>query len=100
MPWWASEDFENAHNAPGAFKKRHFYRTVSDGKDVGEVFNRGQCAKVLELSEKDSEDVDKVKSAYRRLAMQYHPDRNPGDEEAEKKFKEVQLAFEGLMENN
>ncbi|MBI4048652.1 MAG: DnaJ domain-containing protein, partial [Devosia nanyangense] len=30
-----------------------------------------------------------LKSAYRKLAMQFHPDRNPGDHEAEHKFKEI-----------
>ena len=39
-----------------------------------------------------SKDVDSgsLKSAYRKLAMKYHPDKNPGDTDAEKKFKEVQ----------
>lgn len=41
-------------------------------------------------------DADQVKRAYRKLAMQYHPDRNPGDKEAEKKFKEAAEAFEVL----
>ncbi|MHC4712620.1 MAG: molecular chaperone DnaJ [Planctomycetota bacterium] len=41
---------------------------------------------------------DQVKSAYRRLAMQYHPDKNPGDREAETKFKEASEAYEVLRD--
>jgi molecular chaperone DnaJ len=37
-----------------------------------------------------------IKSAYRRLAMQYHPDRNPNDPEAEERFKEASRAYEVL----
>jgi molecular chaperone DnaJ len=44
---------------------------------------------------RDASDGD-LKKAYRRLAMKYHPDRNPGDTEAELKFKEVQEAYEVL----
>ena len=41
-------------------------------------------------------DPGALKSAYRKLAMQYHPDKNPGDGEAEKKFKEISEAYEIL----
>jgi len=39
-----------------------------------------------------------IKSAYRKLAMQYHPDRNPGNTEAEEKFKECTEAYSVLMD--
>lgn len=39
---------------------------------------------------------EEIKKAYRKLAMQYHPDRNPGDAEAEVKFKEAAEAYEVL----
>lgn len=39
---------------------------------------------------------DDLKKAYRKLAMQYHPDRNPGDKESEEKFKEAAEAYEVL----
>jgi molecular chaperone DnaJ len=41
-------------------------------------------------------DASAVKSAYRRCAMQHHPDRNPGDHEAEERFKEAAEAYEVL----
>lgn len=39
-------------------------------------------------------DDEEIKKAYRKLAMKYHPDRNPGDSTCEEKFKEVKEAFE------
>jgi molecular chaperone DnaJ len=48
----------------------------------------------LSKSASDSE----IKSSYRKLAMKYHPDRNPGDKKAEDKFKEVSEAYEVLKD--
>jgi molecular chaperone DnaJ len=43
-------------------------------------------------------DAVVIKSAFRKLAMKFHPDRNPGDAEAEKKFKEIGEAYEVLSD--
>ena len=43
---------------------------------------------------------DEVKKAYRKVAMQYHPDRNPGDKTAEEKFKEAAEAYEILSDTD
>lgn len=47
-----------------------------------------------------SRDADgaTIKSAYRKLAMQYHPDRNPGDDECETKFKAINQAYDCLKD--
>ncbi|MBQ8662146.1 MAG: molecular chaperone DnaJ, partial [Alphaproteobacteria bacterium] len=51
---------------------------------------------VLEVSR--TAGGEEIKKAFRRLAMQYHPDRNPGNKEAEQKFKEINEAYEVLKD--
>ncbi len=55
--------------------KRDYYEVLGVARDAG---------------------ADDIKSAYRKMAMQYHPDRNPGNREAEEKFKEAAEAYEIL----
>lgn len=47
-----------------------------------------------------SASADEIKKAYRKVAMQFHPDRNPGDKEAEEKFKEAAEAYEVLSDQD
>jgi molecular chaperone DnaJ len=55
--------------------KRDYYEVLGVGKDASE---------------------DEIKKAYRKIAIKYHPDRNPGDKEAEEKFKEAAEAYDVL----
>ncbi|MCB0567143.1 MAG: molecular chaperone DnaJ [Phaeodactylibacter sp.] len=57
--------------------KRDYYEVLGVGKDA---------------------DVTVIKKAYRKLAIQYHPDKNPGDHTAEEKFKEAAEAYEVLSD--
>src|SRR4026208_1356989 len=42
--------------------------------------------------------AEEIKKSYRKVAMQYHPDRNPGDKSSEEKFKEAAEAYEILSD--
>ncbi|MCW5572712.1 MAG: molecular chaperone DnaJ [Steroidobacteraceae bacterium] len=59
--------------------KRDYYQVLGVAKNAGEA---------------------DIKKAYRRLAMKFHPDRNPGDKDAEEKFKEAKEAYEVLSESD
>lgn len=52
---------------------------------------------ILEISRDAS--ADEIKKSYRKKALQYHPDKNPGNAEAEKRFKEVSEAYEVLSDD-
>ena len=58
---------------------------MAEKRDYYEVLGVGKTA-----------SADEIKSAYRKLAMKYHPDRNPGDKAAEEKFKEAAEAYDVL----
>src|SRR5471032_221999 len=51
---------------------------------------------ILEVTREET--ADGIKKSYRRLAVKYHPDKNPGDKSAEEKFKELSEAYEALSD--
>ena len=61
-----------------------------------ETMTKRDFYEVLDLS-KDATEND-IKKAYRKLAMEFHPDRNAGSKEAEEKFKEASEAYEVLKD--
>src|SRR6516162_6731572 len=64
---------------------------------VGDSMMAKRCYYETLSIERTASDGD-VKTAFRKQAMQWHPDRNPGDKEAEHRFKEVNEAYEVLKD--
>ena len=60
-------------------QKRDYYEILGVGKDAG---------------------LPEIKKAYRKLAVRYHPDKNPGDTEAEERFKEAAEAYAILSDSD
>jgi molecular chaperone DnaJ len=54
------------------------------------------CYEILEVAREA--EIEVIKKSYRRLAIKYHPDKNPGDKAAEEKFKELSEAYEILSD--
>lgn len=59
---------------------------------------REEALALLEVPETATEED--IKKSYRKLALQYHPDKNPGDASAEEKFKKISVAYQAISKND
>ena len=85
-PWW-EQGYIVGDMSEASFCKFKVVTKLSTKRDYYEVLGVDRNA-----------DEQAIKKAYRKLAMKYHPDRNPDNKEAEEKFKEVNEAYEVLSD--
>jgi curved DNA-binding protein len=75
-----------------------FGRLTCDlGGDNNSIMDYKDYYKILGVERKAN--ADDIRKAYRKLAMQHHPDKNPGDKKAEDKFKEINEAYQVLSDD-
>ena len=74
-----------------------FVRNLANSNEGVIYMNKSDFYSVLEISR--NSDQDEIKKAYRKLAMKYHPDRNPDNPEAIEKMKEVNEAYAVLSDS-
>ena len=73
-----------------------FYSAISDLYNKKRRTKMGDYYDVLGVSK--TATPTEIKKAYRKLAMKYHPDKNPGNKESEEKFKQIAQAYEVLSD--
>lgn len=85
-------DTSNGHGSPAEWISAFNTRMGID--KAKEVIGKDDPYEILGINR--SATFDEIKSAYRKMAMKYHPDRNIGDSDAAKMFLKVQAAYEIL----
>jgi hypothetical protein len=87
-----------SHKAPGIIQQVKGVKKL-EAAFQGYTMNSSNQDPYIILGLLSGTTEKQIKKAYRRLAMKFHPDKNQDDPEAEKKFKEIQLAYECLRKN-
>src|SRR5882762_9132286 len=80
----------------GCFRKLRSEPGTGDQKPGTKVSSKRDYYEVLTVAREASDQ--ELKQAYRRLALKYHPDKNPGDHESEERFKELNEAYQVLSQ--
>ncbi len=93
MVWVFRPPFETARNGPPQDERNEATQREARSKEMA---TKRDFYEILGVP-KDASD-DQIKSAYKKLAIKHHPDKNPGDKAAEEKFKEAAEAYDVLRD--